>query len=100
MTFPEIKQNDMYCWTQWYLENTTIDEEKLILSIQNTISNFGSHVDVPEREITISHNEEETTISVAGVWTKDQSQHEELTSVVKNHIGDSKITRDDIILCE
>ena len=97
--YPQIRQNDMYCWTQWYMKNTTIDEEKLILSIQSTISEFGSHVDVPEREITVSYNEEETVISIAGIWTEDQNQHKELTSVVKNHIGDSKIIRDDIIMC-
>lgn len=97
--YPQIKQNDMYCWTQWYMKNTTIDEEKLILSIQSTISEFGSHVDVPEREITVYYNEDETVISIAGIWTEDQNQHKELTSIVKNHIGDSEIIRDDIIMC-
>ncbi len=98
--YPQIRQNDMFCWTQWYLENTTINESELISSIQKTIAGFGSHVDVPEREITVSHNEEETVISIAGIWIEDQNQHEELTSVIKNHIGDSKIIRDDIIMCE
>lgn len=97
--YPEIPQNDMYCWTEWYLEKTVISESDLISSIQKTIAEFGSNVDVPNREITIFHNEEETVISVAGIWIKDQTQHKELTAVVKNYVDNSKIIRDDIISC-
>ena len=94
-----IPQNDMWCWTEWYLEKTAINESELVPSIQKTIAEFGPYVDVSEREITIYHNEEETVISVAGVWTKDQIQHEKLTSVVENYADDSKIMYDGIISC-
>ena len=97
--YPQISQNDMYCWTQWYMQNTKIDEEKLISSIRSTISMFGPDFDIPNREIALSHNEEETIISIGGSWTKDKAHHEKLTSVIEDHIGDSKITRDDIVMC-
>jgi hypothetical protein len=96
---PQIRQNDMFCWTQWYMQNTIIDEDKLIPSIRSTIFMFGSDFDIPDREITIRHNSEETIISVGGSWTKDKIHHEKLTSVIQDHIGDSKIIRDDIIMC-
>lgn len=97
--YPRISQNDMYCWTQWYLQDTIIDEEKLISSLRSTISMFGSDFDIPDREITISRNEEETIISIGGSWTKDRVHHEKLTSVIEGHVGDSKIIRDDIVMC-
>ena len=96
---PQIRQNDMFCWTQWYMQNTIIDEEKLISSIRSTIFMFGSDFDISNREITISHNSEEIIISIGGSWTKDKIHHEKMTSVIKDHIGDSKIIRDDIIMC-
>ncbi|MCV0391941.1 MAG: hypothetical protein K5790_01460 [Nitrosopumilus sp.] len=97
--YPLISQNDMFCWTQWYMQSTVIDEKKLISSIRSAISMFGSDFDIPNREITISHNEEETIISIGGSWTKDKANHEKLTAVIKNHIGDSELIRDDIVLC-
>ncbi|MEX0862293.1 hypothetical protein [Nitrosopumilus sp.] len=96
---PQIHQNDMFCWTQWHMQNTIIDEEKLISSLRSTISMFGSDFDVPNREITIKNNDEETIISIGGSWTKDQIHHEKLTSIIKDHIGDSQIIRDDIVMC-
>jgi hypothetical protein len=96
---PQIRQNDMFCWTQWYIQNTMIDEEKLISSVRTTISMFGPDFDISNREITISHNNEETIISIGGSWTKDKIHHEKLTSTIKDHIRDSKIIRDDIIMC-
>jgi hypothetical protein len=97
--YPRISQNDMYCWTQWYMKNTTIDEGKLISSIRSTIAMFGSDFDISDREVTVIHNDEETIISIAGSWTKDKTHHEKLTSVIEDHIGDSKIIRDDIVMC-
>jgi len=96
---PQIPQNDMFCWTQWYMNNRIIDEGKLILSLRSAISMFGSDFDIADREITITHHDEETIISIGGSWTKDKVHHEKLTSVIKDHIGDSKIIRDDIIVC-
>lgn len=97
--YPRISQNDMYCWTQWHIQNTVIDEEGLIASIRSTISMFGSDFDILNREIAITHNDEETKVSIGGSWTKDKTHHEKLTSVIKDHIGDSKIIRDDIVAC-
>jgi len=93
------KQNDLACWTEWYIEKTTIDEEKLILSVEKTISGFGSQVDIPGREINVYQYDDETVVSIAGIWKDDQIQHGELISVIKNHIGNSKIIHDDIVLC-
>lgn len=95
----EIPQNDMYCWTQWYMKNTIINEDELILSIQDTIVLFGSDFDIPNREITIIHNEEETIISIGGSWTKDKIHHDTLTTVIKGFIEDVDIIRDDIVMC-
>lgn len=97
--YPRISQNDMYCWTQWYMKNTIIDEGKLISSIRSTIAMFGSDFDISDREITVIHNDEETIISIAGSWTKDKTHHKKLTSVIEDNIGDSKIIRDDIVMC-
>ena len=97
--YPRISQNDMYCLTQWYMTSTTIDEKESIASIRTTISMFGSDFDISDREITISHNDEETIISISGSWTKDKIHHEQLTSVIKDHIGDSKIIHDDVVMC-
>jgi hypothetical protein len=97
--YPQIPQNDMFCWTQWYMKNTVIDEAKLIQSIGSAITLFGSNFDISNREITISHNNEETIISISGSWAKDKIHHEKLTSVIQDHIGDSKIIRDDFIMC-
>lgn len=97
--YPRISQNDMFCWTQWYMQNTVIDEKKLVSSIRSTISMFGPDFDIPNREITISHNDEETIISIGGSWTKDKVNHEKLTSTIKNHIGNSELLRDDIVMC-
>lgn len=94
------KQNDLWCSTEWYMENTTIDEENLISSIRETIFGFGPEFDLAAREIKVYHHDEETVISIGGSWLDDQNQHEELTSIVKNHIGDSKIIRDDIVSCQ
>lgn len=97
--YPQMSQNDMYCWTQWYMKNHFIDEEELIPSLRSAISMFGSDFDIPSREITVTHNDEETIISIAGSWTKDKTRHEKLTSVIEEHVGDSKIIRDDIVMC-
>ena len=97
--YPRISQNDMFCWTQWYMHNTKIDEAKLVSSLRSTISMFGPGFDVQDREITVTHNDEETIISIGGSWTKDRTNHEKLTSVIKNHIGDSEFIRDDIVVC-
>ena len=98
--YPRISQNDMYCWTQWwYVQNTAIDEEKLVSSLRSTISMFGPDFDIPNREITVSHNGEETVISIGGLWTKDKVHHEKLTSVIKNHMDGSELIRDNIVMC-
>jgi len=97
--YPRISQNDMFCWTQWYMQNTKIDEAKLVSSLRFTISMFGPDFDIPNREITVSHNDEETVISIGGSWIKDQTHHEKLTSVIKNHMDGSELIRDDIVMC-
>ncbi|MCH9657247.1 hypothetical protein K0U27_00900 [archaeon] len=97
--FPRISQNDMYCWTQWYLKDTYIDEEKLMSSLRSTVAMFGPDFDIPDREVTVTQINEETIISVGGSWTKDKAHHEKLTSIIKDHVGDSKITRDGIVMC-
>lgn len=97
--YPRISQNDMFCWTQWYMQNAKIDEGELVSSLRSTISMFGADFDIRDREITVTHNDEETIISIGGSWTKDQTHHEKLTSVIKNHIGDSELIRDDIVMC-
>lgn len=97
--YPRIPQNDTYCWTQWYIEPTGIDNDALSISLKETIQGFGSHVDIPNRMIAVKQTEEETVISIAGSWTEDKMQHEALTVIVNEYIGDSKIIYDDIILC-
>lgn len=99
LDYPRIPQNDTYCWTQWYVEPTDIDNNTLIISIKETIRGFGSHVDILNREITVTQTEEETVVSVAGSWTEDKTQHDALTATIHKHIGDSKIIHDDAILC-
>ncbi len=97
--YPRIFQNDMYCWTQWYMQNTKIDEVKLVSSLRSTISMFGPDFDIQDREITVTPNDEETIISIGGSWRKDQTNHEKLTSVIKNHTGDSEFIHDGIVMC-
>lgn len=97
--YQQIPQNDMYCWTQWWIEPTNMDEDALMTSIQETIARFGSHVDISDREISVYHYEKHIVISVAGSWTKDKAQHQELTDTIKGFIGNSKIDKDDLILC-
>ena len=97
--YPRISQNDLYCETAWYVTNITIDEKELVRSLRDTISKFGSHVDIPQREIIVSHNGDKIVVSVAGIWTGDENQYDELTSVVKNFVGDSKSVVDNRVAC-
>ncbi|WP_428324368.1 hypothetical protein [Nitrosopumilus sp.] len=98
--YPRIAQNDMYCWTQWwYVQNNTIDEVKLTSALRATISEFGQDFDIPNREIMIEYHNEQTVISVGGSWTKDVTNHKKLTSVIKGHVGDSELIRDDVVMC-
>ena len=60
---------------------------------------FGPDFDIPDREITVTHHDEEIIVSVGGSWAKDKAHHEKLTSVIEAHIGYSKIIRDDVVMC-
>ena len=97
--YPRISQNDLYCETAWYVTNTTIDEKELVKSMQNTISEFGPHVDIPQRVITVSRNGDDIVISVAGIWTGNENQYNELRSVVETFVGDSEFILDGRVAC-
>ena len=96
--YPRISQNDRYCWTHWWITHTKLNDEQLITSLGDTIAGFGLDVDVPDRDIYISY-ETHMVVSVAGIWTENQTQYQILTSVIKEHIQDAKIVREDLVSC-
>jgi hypothetical protein len=97
--YPDISQNDTYCWTQWYMEPTDINNDALVISIKETIQGFGPHVDIPNRMIAVKQIDEETVVSVAGLWTDNKEQHNKLTNTIRKHIGNTEILHDGIELC-
>lgn len=97
--YPIIPQNDLLCATEWWITYAEFDKDNLVFSLRDTISDFGSQVDVPERQITVQERTR-IVISIEGIWNENPAQHEELTSVIKANINDAEIMRDDVVLCE
>lgn len=97
--YTRIPQNDMHCSTEWWIEPTEINKDEIATSIHDTITSFGSHVDIPGRNVSFSQREDHTVVSVAGTWTEDNAQHRELTDTILEYIGSSKIIRNDVVMC-
>lgn len=93
-----IPQNDLLCATEWWVTYAEFDKDSLVSSLHDTISGFGTDVDMPDREITISERTR-IVISIQGDWTGNTEQHRQLTSEVRSNIGDAKLMRDDVVMC-
>lgn len=49
--YPRIPQNDLHCMTQWWIEPTIVNVYVISELILGTIAGFGSHLDIPDREV-------------------------------------------------
>jgi len=83
--YPSIPQNDFQCGSEWivdYEKNFQPDEAEIKKSIRKTIAEFGNHVNIPWREITIMHDENYLTVTVEGIWEPKQIQHNTITETI------------------
>lgn len=84
--FPRISQNDFYCGSEWiieYNENMEPIHADIESSIRQTIAEFGHHVNIPWREITISHDNSNLKVTVAGIWNPDEVEYNTISESIK-----------------
>lgn len=95
-----VRQNDVECFTGWYIEKIVLDEDELTKSILEQIKKYGPYVDVTDREVHISpFDHDEMSIRIEGVWTTNATQFEELDIIIKKYIDEKLIIDSGIISC-